>query len=379
MNPTEASGVAEATGSQLLQEPIKFGTSDGFYAVLRQRINDYFERTGKRRRDCLPMYFKTAVIMTWFVGSYLLLMFYADSWMIALPLSLSIGLAMAAIGFNVQHDGGHRSYSEHPWVNKLAAMSLDLLGGSSFVWARKHNSIHHTYSNITGHDDDIELGGIGRLSPYQPHRPWHRFQHFYLWVLYGFLPTKWQFYDDYNNVLSHRVGVYELAPMRLGDWAVFLCGKFAFYTFAFVLPIYMHGVWNVLGCYAAASMVQGIVLSTVFQLAHCVEGADFPMVEGESHRIARPWAEHQLETTVDFSRTNPFITWLVGGLNFQVEHHLFPQICHVHYPALSAIVEETCREYGVTYKAHGSLWSGIASHFRWLRRMAAPPTAPAAS
>jgi len=377
VNPTEASRVAEATGGQLLQEPLKFGDSDGFYSVLRQRINDYFVRTGKPRRDCWRMYLKTAVIMTWFVGSYLLLMFYAESWVLALPLSLSIGLAMAAIGFNVQHDGGHRSYSEHPWVNRLAAMALDLLGGSSYVWARKHNSIHHTYSNITGHDDDIELGGIGRLSPHQPHRPWHRFQHLYLWVLYGFLPTKWQFYDDYNNVLSKHVGPYELAPMRFSDWVVFLSGKLAFYSLAFALPIYVHGVWNVLGCYAAASMVQGIVLSTVFQLAHCVEGADFPLAEPETQRIARPWAEHQLETTVDFSRTNPFITWLVGGLNFQVEHHLFPQICHVHYPALSAIVEETCREYGVSYKSHGSLWSGIASHFRWLRRMAAPPTTAA--
>src|SRR5262249_25450649 len=156
--------------------------------------------------------------------SYVLLLL-GPPWWLALPLAASLGLALAAVGFNVQHDGGHQAYSDRPWVNKLMALTLDLMGGSSYVWACKHNSIHHTYTNVTGHDDDINLGWLGRLSPHQPRLGFHRLQHLYLWVLYGMLPLKWVFYDDFRDVLTGRVGGHRIARPRGWDLAVFLGGK----------------------------------------------------------------------------------------------------------------------------------------------------------
>jgi linoleoyl-CoA desaturase len=185
--------------------PIKFTASDAFIRELKRRVEAYFQESGRRPRDCPRMYFKTASILAWFIGAYALLMFAVTSWWVALPLAIVLGLAMAAIGFNIQHDGGHRSYSNHQWVNRLMAMSLDLMGGSSYMWDWKHNSIHHTYPNITGQDDDINVGFLGRLSPHQ-HRYWfHRFQGIYLWVLYGFLAIKWHFYDDFYNLAAGRI------------------------------------------------------------------------------------------------------------------------------------------------------------------------------
>jgi linoleoyl-CoA desaturase len=85
--------------------------------------------------------------------------------------------------------------------------------------------------------------------------------------------------------------------------------------------------------------------------------------------MATPWAVHQVETTVDFARGSRVLTWLLGGLNFQIEHHLFPRMCHVNYPAIAPVVEQTCRDYGVDYKQNATLCSALRSHYRWLRAM----------
>ncbi len=149
----------------------------------------------------------------------------------------------------------------------------------------------------------------------------------------------------------------------------FIGGKAIFFSLAFAIPLLLHPLWTVLAVYLVASFVQGVVLSVVFQLAHCVEEAEFPLPEPESGRMENAWAVHQVATTVDFARGSRLVSWFVGGLNFQIEHHLFPQICHVHYPVLSRLVEKTCREFGLKYVAHESLLDGVASHFRWLRRV----------
>ena len=223
-------------------ESLKFSAGDAFYQELRRRVDRYFSYTGRRRHDCPQMYVKTVLLVSWLSASYLLLLFFAGTWWFAVPLAISLGLALAAIGFNVQHDGGHRAYSNHQWVNRIMASSLDLLGGSSYVWARKHNSIHHSYSNITGHDDDIDLGILGRLSPHQKRLPFHRLQHYYLWALYGLLPIKWQLYDDFRSVITGKVGGHRLARPKGWDLLTLIAGKVAFFSLALGIPMLLHPV-----------------------------------------------------------------------------------------------------------------------------------------
>jgi linoleoyl-CoA desaturase len=366
INPNQESLTAAASIG------VKFGASDSFYVELRRRVDEYFRVTGQSRRDCPRMYLKTALILGWFAACYGLLVFVMGTWWLAVPVAMLLGISMAAIGFNIQHDGGHHAYSARAWVNRLMAMSLDLLGGSSYIWARKHNGIHHAYANITDLDDDIDIGFIGRLSPHQKRLRFHRLQHFYMWPLYGFLPLKWQLYDDFRDVATGQVGGQPYARPKGWDLAVFLGGKVVFFSLALAIPLLLHPIWTVLLFYVAASFVQGVMLGVVFQMAHCVEEAAFPMPRADTGRMETSWAVHQLETTVDFARQSRLLSWLVGGLNFQIEHHLFPQICHVNYPRISPLVEQTCREFGLKYRAQDSLRASIASHFRWLRRMGMP-------
>jgi linoleoyl-CoA desaturase len=357
---------------------LKFSRSDRFMRELRRRVDAYFEQTGKPRRDCPRMYFKTSVILAWFFGAYLLLLFFAASWWTAVPLAIIVGLATAAVGFNIQHDGGHKAYSNRPWINKIMGMTIELIGGSSYLWDWKHNSIHHTYTNINGHDDDINIGILGRLSPEQPRRAFHRFQGIYLWILYGFLTIKWHFFDDFHDVAVGRIGGHKIPRPRGKDLLIFIGGKILFFSLALAIPMLLHPWWKVLLILALAEFVCGVVLSVVFQLAHCVEEAAFPVpvtAPGGGLRIENEWAIHEVQTTVDFARSNPLVRWFVGGLNFQIEHHLFSKICHVNYAAISKVVEETCREFGVRYTAQPGIFIALRSHYRFLTAMGRPASA----
>jgi linoleoyl-CoA desaturase len=351
---------------------VKFDARDDFQRFLKVRVERFFRMTGRPPRDCWQMYVKTAIIMSWFAVSYVLLVFWAPTWWLAFPLAASLGVATAAVGFNIQHDGGHRAYSRQPWINHLAATSLDLLGGSSYNWKHKHNTLHHTYANITGHDDDIDVGFLGRLSPHQKRRWFHRWQHYYLWLLYGLLPVKWQLYDDFRDVARGRIGPHTFARPRGWNLVQFIGGKLAFLALALAVPTLVHPFWTVVFFYLLTCLVEGILLSIVFQLAHVVEEADFPIPDEASGRMKNQWAVHQVATTVNFARGNPVWTWFLGGLNFQIEHHLFPRISHVHYPRLSRFVERACARYGLAYNAHAGFFAGVASHYRWLRRMGQP-------
>jgi linoleoyl-CoA desaturase len=351
---------------------VKFASDAGFQKEVRRRVDEYFRSTGRRQRDCPAMYVKTAVLLACFAACYALLVFVAQAWWQALPLAVLLGLAAAGIGFNVQHDGGHRAYSDRPWVNRLMALTLDLIGGSSYLWHHKHGVIHHTYVNITGHDTDIDLGILGRLTPHQKRLPFHRWQHYYLWPLYGLMAIKWHLFDDFRDLITGRIGEHRVPRPRGWELALFLAGKAVFFSLAFGIPALFHPLGAVLLFYGVAAVVGGIVLSLVFQLAHAVEQAEFPLPREGSGRIEKGWAIHQVETTVDFARQSRVASWLLGGLNFQVEHHLFPRVCHVNYPAISKLVEQACPEFGVRYAEHRSFWAGVAAHFRWLRRMGLP-------
>ncbi|MBP3955867.1 acyl-CoA desaturase [Gemmata sp. G18] len=348
----------------------------GFLNELKRRTDAYFAETGRSERDCWRMYLKTAVILGWLATSYALLVFAAPTVWLAAPLSISLALAISAVGFSIQHDGGHHAYSRFAWVNRLAALSLDLIGASSYLWKWKHVVYHHTYPNVAGQDTDIDVGRVARLAPQQPRLWFHRWQHLYLWPLYGVTAALWHLYGDFRDVIAGAIGPHRIPRPRGWDLVVFLTGKAVSIGLLLGIPMMVHSWWVVLTFYAVVTAVVGVVLTVVFQLAHCVEEAEFPQPIGDGRRMEDAWAVHQVHTTVDFARKSRVLCWLLGGLNFQVVHHLFPRVCHVHYPALSRIIENTCHDFGVRYSAHRTFLAGVASHFRWLRQLGRPQAIP---
>lgn len=348
----------------------KFSNSaQSFHAELKKRINNYFEERGKSTTGNMTLYTKAIILLIAFVFVYVHLVFFTPVIWLAVLECVALGGIVAAIGFNVMHDGAHGSFSKYKWINRLAALSLNILGGNHFMWNVKHNVIHHAYTNVDGIDDDINIQPWMRMSTTQKKYSFHKYQHLYFWLLYSLLYILWIFLLDYTKYFRSRIGSMPLKKMKVADHITFWSFKVVNLALYVGIPIYMVGFQTWLVGFLIFSTLAGFIISIVFQLAHTVEHTAFPMPDAETGRLEDEWAVHQLKTTANFATNNKVVNWLVGGLNFQVEHHLFPKISHVHYPAISKIIRNTCREYGIPYIEYPKTRYAIASHVSFLKQM----------
>ncbi len=307
--------------------------------------------------------------MIGFLAIYFHLVFLTPVWWLALMECLVLAGLTAAIGFNVMHDGMHGSFSRRKWVNNIAGLSLNFLGANNFLWKTKHNIIHHTYTNIQGVDDDIEARPLLRLCETQKYYRIHRFQHWYFWAAYSLLYLWWVFFTDYKKYFLRRIGPTPIKKIPLIEHFSFWGFKVLHLGIFVALPIIFVGAIPWLIGFLIYALFSGFILSIVFQLAHTVEHTEFPKAVVETNRMEDEWALHQLKTTANFATRNRFITWWVGGLNFQIEHHLFPRISHVHYPAISRIIKKTCHDFGLPYIEYPKMRLAVASHVSHLRNL----------
>jgi linoleoyl-CoA desaturase len=340
-----------------------------FHAELKKRINDYFQSTGKSSVGDTKLYTKAAILVVTFIALYVHLVFFTPGVFLAILECVLLGLAVAGIGFNIMHDGAHGSFSKYHWLNGAAAFSLNVLGGSSFMWNVKHNVIHHAYTNVDGVDDDIDIQPWLRMSSTQPRLKMHRYQHIYFWFLYSLLYILWVFVLDFQKYFKGRVGAMPIKKMSLADHIIFWAFKLFYIIVFIVVPIYTVGLVELIIGFLIFSLVAGFVLSIVFQLAHTVEHTHFPMPDEVTGKLEDEWAIHQLKTTANFAPKNKFISWMVGGLNFQVEHHLFPKISHVHYSKLREIIKQACADFDVPYIEYRRMRHAVVSHVNFLRQM----------
>ncbi len=355
---------------------IRFDRKSPLQAALQTRVDAYFAENGLNPKGGSPLIGKAIVIGLWLTAAYAFAMSGIGGWAGLLLGAMMVGMAQAGVGFNIMHDGNHGAFSTDKRTNLWMGRVLDLVGGSSYIWRQKHNVMHHTYPNVVGSDDDIDVGGLARLAPAQPYHPGYRLQHFYMWILYGFISVKWNFYDDFAQLIRGHLGGHRFPRPKRGELVYFFVAKALFFGWVIIAPIALFGLAKGVAFYFVEAFTLGVTLAVVFQLAHCVEEADFTDVpDGQVTEL--DFAEHQLNTTVDFARGNPFVTWYLGGLNYQAIHHLFPKISHVHYPAISPIVEEVCAEFNVPYRINGGFWESVGSHYRWLKRMGQAPAVAA--
>ena len=340
-----------------------------FHSELKKRISDYFTQKGKPTTGNFKLYFKAIFLVLSFITVYVHLVFFTPLPVWAILECVLLGCLTAAIGFNVMHDGAHGSFSPYKWINSIASNSANFLGANQYMWKTKHNVIHHTYTNIHGVDDDIEARPLLRLCDEQPHYKIHKFQHFYFWAAYSLLYIYWVFVTDYKKYFTRKIGSIPLRKMTPSEHFSFWFYKAAHGFLFVVLPILMVGAIPWLIGFLSMGLVAGFVLSIVFQLAHTVEHTHFPMPDNATNKMEDEWAIHQIKTTANFATKNKLVSWLVGGLNFQVEHHLFPRISHVHYPAISKIIKKACEDYGITYIEYPKVRLAVASHVAYLRQL----------
>ena len=343
--------------------------TQSLHAELKKRVQAYFDERGIQSTGTPRLFTKAIIMVIAFIALYIQLLVWTPVWYLGVFESFILGGLVAAIGFNVMHDGSHGSFSTNKWINRVAASSISMLGANHFMWNMKHNMIHHSFTNIDGVDDDIEIGILMRMAPTQKRLKMHKFQQYYFWFLYMLLYLFWILFTDYKKYFSKKIGNVPLKKMTLVDHFEFWGVKLYHIAFFIVIPIYAVGWLAWLVGFCVMSVVAGFVLSIVFQLAHTVEQTAFPIADIESHKLPDEFAAHQIKTTANFATRNKLVSWLVGGLNFQIEHHLFPKVSHVHYPAISKIVRKICAEYQLKYIEYPTMRRAVVAHVRFLRSM----------
>lgn len=340
-----------------------------FVLTLKKRVNDYFKTNNISTKANTAMVVKTILLVSMYLIPFVLILTIPMNSGLALLCSVVMGIGIAGVGMGVMHDACHGAYSRKKWVNDLFAGSLYLLGSNVLNWKIQHNVLHHTYTNIDGLDEDIDHKGPIRLSENSPLKKFQRFQYIYAVFFYG-LMTIVMLTNDFTRLKRYaKMGLLESQGKSLNkEFVKMLFRKIAYLLIIFGLPLWLttFNFWQVLVGFFVMHWVASIILSFVFQMAHVVEGAE---QEDSKHDIESEWHVHQLKTTSDFARNNRVLSWYVGGLNFQIEHHLFPGICHIHYKTLALIVENTAREYHIPYNLKPSFTAAFISHIERLKEL----------
>jgi linoleoyl-CoA desaturase len=360
-------------------DPLKFSTTNQndneFFLTLRKRVNLYFKEKNIAKTGDYRMYLKVVAMLSIYLVPYFFIVFglytniytYFGLWIL-------MGLGAGGCGLSIMHEANHGTLSNNQTLNRVLSKVLNLIGGNALNWKIQHNVLHHTYTNIHGYDEDITpRGGIVRFNPHEKAKPWHKYQYIYAWILYGLMTLMWVTFKEFFQLRKYeKMGLVKAQGRSFKVEFLKLIGyKILYYGYVMVIPIItltMFPWYFVLLGFFIQHFITGFLLGLVFQPAHIIESSEYPMHDKDL-TVEANWAVHQLETTCDFAPSNKLLSWYVGGLNYQVEHHLFPNICHVHYPEIAKIVAQTTKEYGIAYHVQPTFSGAIASHARMLKKL----------
>lgn len=348
-----------------------------FTQTLNKRVNEYFKTNNISRVGNTEMVIKTMVMFGLYFIPYALILggvVTGLGWMFVLVLVMSLGLA--GIGLSVMHDANHGAYSNKKWLNSLMGYSLNMVGANAFNWKIQHNVLHHTYTNVHEEDEDISPRGVLRLSPHSNWKWFHKYQFIYAWFLYGLMTIVWMVFKDFVRIIRYQQNGLARSnnANMVKEWSILIFTKVVYVSYIFVIPFLVTSLsgWQILFGILTMHYIAGFILAIIFQPAHVIEGTEYPLPD-EHHKLENTWAVHQLHTTTNFGNKSRWFSWYVGGLNFQIEHHLFPNICHVHYRKISVIVESTAREYNLPYKSATTFVDALLGHARSLKQLGTSP------
>jgi linoleoyl-CoA desaturase len=349
-----------------------------FTIALNKRVNNYFKINKISRHGNREMIIKTFFMFGLYFVPYALIITGVLTSMPALILAVMVmSLGVSGIGLSVMHDANHGAYSKSPGVNNFVGYSLNLVGANSFNWKIQHNLLHHTYTNVYEEDEDISPKGALRLSPHSPWKKIHKFQFIYAWFLYGLMTLSWLFFKDFERIVKYyKNGLINKQKANVTtEWIILIITKAIFIGYIFFIPwIFTPLVWwQILIGITMMHYAAGFFLAIIFQPAHVITGTEFPLPD-EENVLKYNWTVHQLHTTTNFGNKSKWFSWFVGGLNFQIEHHLFPNICHVHYRKISEIVKSTTEEFGLPYKNARTFIGALYNHLKLLKQLGLKPS-----
>jgi linoleoyl-CoA desaturase len=354
-------------------QKVKFVNKEqaSFFATLRKNVDLFFQENNLDKTGGTKLIVKALIMFSLYFIPYFVILFANLNGIQNLILCFVMGIGVSGIGMSVMHDAIHGSFSNKTWVNKLFGSSLYFLGGNVYNWEVQHNQLHHTYTNIHDLDEDITGKFLLRLNVAEKKKWIHRLQHIYAFFLYSLMTLSflWKDFKEIRlfNELS-KEGIVKPYPKK--QLLILILTKIAYFVFILVVPMVLldltFGQWF-LG-FMVMHCTSGIILSVIFQLAHVVDEAEQP-IPSDTGTLENSWAVHQLKTTSNFFGSSKLLSWYIGGLDYQIEHHLFPKISHVYYDKISDIVAKTAKEYGLEYNSKGGFFTALSSHINMLKKL----------
>lgn len=332
------------------------------------RVNNYFKENNLSKKGNWKLFSKA---IFFFVGFWVIwcLLIYVE-----LPVLLRILLCpieaffASGIGFCIMHDGNHGAFSDSALLNKTASATSECLGVSSGIWDKKHDSVHHDGVNVLGVDEDIEARPLLRMHEGQKWYRIYKYQHYYWPFAYSLLYLVWPLKDFYKYFSGKVMG--ERLRFKFADHLLFWGGKIFFGVMLVAIPIHQVGFHQWLVGFLSFAMPLGFLLSVVFQPAHVVRGVKNSTIEEAQYGDS---TEHQISHTANFAPKNKFITWWIGGLNYQIDHHVFRMISHVHYPVIHKILKAVCDEYNFPMVILPTARAALVSHIGKLKDLSKRP------
>lgn len=351
-------------------EKLQFGKDNGseFYHVLSQRVKQMLAAKKKTRYANRLMIFKTILYFLLVFLFYGLL--YASTnlvWFYIFYLLTGIGVLLLA--FNVSHDAAHDVITRDKKTNGwLFAWSFNLQGNNAYIWRKFHIESHHLYTNVHGSDIDVLMNPVFRMTKHQPRKWYHKYQYLYAPALYLFYSLNWTLVRETLMIfgVSSRTIHFKL-PKREVVKLVLL--KLFYTGYMIVLPILLlpFAWWHVLLAFLLNHFIVSIIFTGVLGVSHLSDMVEHPDAD-ENNKLIESWALLQMKTSVDYNADSKFLNWVLGGFNAHTLHHLFPNVCHIHYLDMVKILRTTSKEFGISYNETSYL-KALQSHFRFLKKM----------
>lgn len=346
--------------------------NDDFHKELRKRVNSYFKEKNLSKYANINMVVKSIFMISLYMVPFILILTVLETnWLIVLMWVL-MGFGMSGIGLSIMHDANHSAYSKNKYVNMFMGKMIWLVGGSDVNWRIQHNVLHHTFTNVDEMDEDIDIGGLMRFSPNQELKRAHRFQHVYAWFLYGMMTVMWATSKDYSQYMRYKKKDLLKTQGITGTQFLItlIITKTIYLGFTLALPLFVGSMpwWSTLLCFLLMHFIAGLTLAGIFQPAHVVPPSTFEVASPKGE-IELDWAANQLMNTANFAPKARIFSWYVGGLNYQIEHHLFPNVCHVHYRKISSIVRDTAFEYNLPYYSYKTFYDALSGHAKMLHKL----------
>lgn len=349
--------------------------SSDFARTLNSRINSYFTDRGISKHANAHMIFKSILSVSLWIFTFVLIM---TDWFSPVGLIVMYvihGFTQLFMTYNISHDANHKAYSSNQIVNKVLACTFDLVGINSYMWRLLHNTSHHTFVNVQGKDSAITSDKLLRFAPDETWSPLHRYQHVYAPFVYTLATLEWVLVKDFNYFINKKnYGNLRVEKHPLKEWVFLIATRLFYFGYILVIPmIFLSVPWYVIiiGFVLMHAFI-GFHISLIFQPCHITLESEYPNADEEGN-LTSDYINHVFSTTCDFSRTKPFRTWMLGGLNLHIIHHMNSSICHVHYPALTEILRETAREFGLQYREFETVADAFRVHLRMLKKLGQPP------